>query len=69
MRIWELTIEYCDGTINRLYDNDVYYLLFYSFTAFDNNPRVKKLKLKTVKTKSNKHWKVGNYYDNKTFFS
>lgn len=55
MRIWQLTIEYCDGTINRLYDNDPYYLLFYSFTAFDNNPRVKKLKLKTVKTKTNTH--------------
>lgn len=53
MRLWQLTIEYQDGNTHRLYDPDVYYLLFYAFTAFNGNPRVKRLKLKTVKTKIN----------------
>ena len=51
MRLWQLTIEYCDGSTEKLHDPDPYYLLFYCFTAFNNNPRVKKLKLRTVKVK------------------
>ena len=54
MRIWQLTIEYRDGSIEKLHDTDPYYLLFYCFTAFNNNPRVKKLKLRTVKIKRKK---------------
>lgn len=51
MRIWQLTIEYRDGCVNKLYEYDPYYLLFYAFTVFNGNDKVKKLKLKTVNKK------------------
>ena len=51
MRIWQLTIEYRDGCVNKLYEYDPYYLLFYAFTVFNSNNKVKKLKLKTVNKK------------------